>query len=157
MYVEGVVRITQSIVPEVVAAVPVMRRQICLWNWLIHDVPTMFRQVTKWNAEVVTPDIVAEAVRKAFKVAQTDKPGPTHIEFPEDVAGAPVEHLDRARPLRVQSPAMPEPLPAQINRAAGGARAGADPETAGLSVGRAVVQSGRAAESRDENQAAPAP
>ena len=46
----------------------------------------MFRPVTKWNARVERPEIIPELVRKAFKVAQTEKPGPTHIELPEDMA-----------------------------------------------------------------------
>ena len=29
--------------------------------------------------------MIPEVVRKAFKVAQAQKPGPTHIELPEDV------------------------------------------------------------------------
>ena len=39
-------------------------------------------------------------MRKAFKVAQAHKPGPTHIELPEDVMGEPVdaEPLPSARP-----------------------------------------------------------
>ena len=42
----------------------------------------------KWNAQLVRPQVVPEAVRKAFKVAQTEKPGATHLDLPEDVAEA---------------------------------------------------------------------
>src|SRR6266542_1805219 len=53
--------------------------------------PQIFRPVTKWQARVMEPGVVPEVVRKAFKVAETEKPGPTHIELPEEVAGEPVE------------------------------------------------------------------
>jgi acetolactate synthase-1/2/3 large subunit len=51
------------------------------------DVVDLFAPVTKWNAQLNDPDIVHESVRKAFKVAQYEKPGATHLELPEDVAG----------------------------------------------------------------------
>ena len=35
--------------------------------------------------------MIPEVVRKAFKVAQEPKPGPTHIELPEDVMGDQVD------------------------------------------------------------------
>ncbi|NHN42852.1 acetolactate synthase large subunit [Halorubellus sp. JP-L1] len=59
------------------------------------DVLRMFGPVTKWNTQLDSPDIVHEAVRKAFKVAEYEKPGATHLELPEDVAA---EATD-ARPL----------------------------------------------------------
>jgi acetolactate synthase-1/2/3 large subunit len=52
------------------------------------DVLGTFSAVTKWNTQLDSPDIVHESVRKAFKVAQYEKPGATHLELPEDVAGA---------------------------------------------------------------------
>ena len=50
------------------------------------DIVTLFRSVTKWNTSLPIPDIIPEAFRKAFKLAQSEKPGATHIEIPEDVA-----------------------------------------------------------------------
>ncbi|PQJ35281.1 thiamine pyrophosphate-binding protein [Salinibacter sp. 10B] len=50
------------------------------------DVLNMFRPVTKWNTQLDSPDIIHESVRKAFKVAEYEKPGATHLELPEDVA-----------------------------------------------------------------------
>jgi acetolactate synthase-1/2/3 large subunit len=50
------------------------------------DVVDMFDPVTKWNAQISDPAIVHESVRKAFKVAEYEKPGATHLELPEDVA-----------------------------------------------------------------------
>ena len=45
-----------------------------------------FETVTKWNTRIEIPDVVPEVVRKAFKVAETEKPGSVHLELPEDVA-----------------------------------------------------------------------
>jgi acetolactate synthase-1/2/3 large subunit len=81
------------------------------------DVRSMFRSVTKWNAEIFTPNIIPEAVRKAFKVAETDKPGPTHLELPEDVASQESADVGAFGPLLVQHPVLPEPVPVQIARA----------------------------------------
>ena len=55
------------------------------------DVLSLMRPIVKWNARVNSPAIVPETVRKAFKVAQGQKPGPTHLELPEDVMEAPAE------------------------------------------------------------------
>ena len=49
------------------------------------DIVDVMRPITKWNARVNSPEIIPEVVRKAFKVAESEKPGATHIELPEDV------------------------------------------------------------------------
>jgi acetolactate synthase-1/2/3 large subunit len=50
------------------------------------DVVGMFRPITKWAWSLVNPDNIPEVVRKAFKLATTEKPGACHIELPEDIA-----------------------------------------------------------------------
>ncbi|WP_458209403.1 acetolactate synthase large subunit [Haladaptatus sp. NG-SE-30] len=50
------------------------------------DIVHTYRSVTKWNAQLSNPEIINESVRKAFKLAEYEKPGATHLEFPEDVA-----------------------------------------------------------------------
>src|SRR6476469_10003372 len=55
------------------------------------DVVEMMRPITKWNARVSVPEIIPEVVRKAFKVAEAQKPGTTHLELPEDVMEAPLD------------------------------------------------------------------
>ena len=50
------------------------------------DVVALFRPVTKWATPILHPDNVPEVVRKAFKVAQTEKPGACHVELAEDIA-----------------------------------------------------------------------
>ena len=80
------------------------------------DVMAMFKPVTKWNASIPSADVIPEAVRKAFKIAQTEKPGATHLELPEDVADSIFDEA-KLRPLAVQAPVMPEPSPSQVQRA----------------------------------------
>lgn len=50
------------------------------------DVVQMFAPITKWNAAIKAPEVVTEIVRKAFKLAEMEKPGATHIELSEDLA-----------------------------------------------------------------------
>ena len=81
------------------------------------DVMSMLKPVTKWNTSIPKPEVIPEAVRKAFKIAQTEKPGSTHLELPEDVADASVDDTDSLTPLFVQAPVLPEPAPSQVERA----------------------------------------
>jgi acetolactate synthase-1/2/3 large subunit len=82
------------------------------------DIVAMLDPVTKWTTSVGRPDLIPEVVRKAFRLAALEKPGPTHIELPEDVAAAPIPDVPELRPLRVSGPAYPEPGPHAIERAA---------------------------------------
>ena len=59
----------------------------------------------KWNARVSSPEIIPEVVRKAFKVAESEKPGSTHLELPEDVMARPLD----ARRSRATLPCSPSP------------------------------------------------
>ncbi len=79
------------------------------------DVVSMFKPVTKWNARLTSPRIIPETVRKAFKVAQAQKPGPTHLELPEDVMAAMVD----AEPLPARTTLRrPEPSAQELLKAA---------------------------------------
>ena len=49
------------------------------------DLVSMFAPVTKWAALVHTPGAVPEMVRKAFKLAQTERPGAVYLAVPEDI------------------------------------------------------------------------
>ncbi|AKN31466.1 acetolactate synthase [Clostridium carboxidivorans P7] len=55
------------------------------------DLVAMFAPVTKWNKQVVRPDTAPEIVRKAFKMAMSEKPGAVHIDLPENIATMPAE------------------------------------------------------------------
>ena len=54
------------------------------------DLVAMFAPVTKWNTQIVRPSNTSEIVRKAFKLAQSEKPGAVHIDLPENIAAMPV-------------------------------------------------------------------
>jgi acetolactate synthase-1/2/3 large subunit len=69
------------------------------------DTQGLFHAITKWQARIAYPEVVPEVVRKAFKIAETEKPGPTHIELPEEVAAEEVA----GAPLRVTPIAYPRP------------------------------------------------
>jgi len=79
------------------------------------DVVGMFDPVTKWNARLDDPDVVHESVRKAFKVAEYEKPGATHLELPEDVAAAEtsVEPLPARGAVRPAGPSEASLAPVQ--------------------------------------------
>jgi len=75
------------------------------------DIVDMFEPVTKWNARISDPDVVHESVRKAFKVAEHEKPGATHLELPEDVAYEdcsvrPMERRERVRRPEPDGPSL---------------------------------------------------
>jgi acetolactate synthase I/II/III large subunit len=78
------------------------------------DLVELFRPITKWNARVTSPEIIPEVVRKAFKVAESEKPGATHLELPEDVMAAPAD----ASPLPRRRPVKPEPSARELLKAA---------------------------------------
>ncbi|WP_276302401.1 acetolactate synthase large subunit [Halorussus lipolyticus] len=73
------------------------------------DVVDMFDPVTKWNTQISNPGIVHESVRKAFKTAEFEKPGATHLELPEDVADeeCEAEPMDPRQRVRRPEPDAP--------------------------------------------------
>ena len=77
----------------------------------------MFAPVTKWSALLPTAEAVPEMVRKAFKLAQTERPGAVYLAIPEDLEAetAPPD----AGPLPVNVPRPDEPSASQLERAAG--------------------------------------
>ena len=52
----------------------------------IMDVVDMFTPLTKWATTIYNADTIPEIVRKAVRVARSEKPGAVHIELPEDIA-----------------------------------------------------------------------
>jgi acetolactate synthase-1/2/3 large subunit len=78
------------------------------------DLVRLMRPITKWNAQVSSPEIIPEVVRKAFKLAESEKPGATHLELPENVMAQPFD----AQPLPRRRPVRPEPGARELLRAA---------------------------------------
>jgi len=77
------------------------------------DLVEVMRPLTKWNTRIAQPEIVPEVVRKAFRVAESEKPGATHLELPEDVMAQPLD----AAPLPRRAPPLPEPAAPEFERA----------------------------------------
>ncbi|MEZ5737296.1 MAG: acetolactate synthase large subunit [Novosphingobium sp.] len=62
----------------------------------ILDVVSMMTPITKYAHQMASSDNIPSRVREAFRIAEEEKPGATHIELPEDIAD---EHTD-AQPLK---------------------------------------------------------
>ena len=78
------------------------------------DIVRMMKPVTKWNARIHDPEIIPESVRKAFAVAEREKPGATHLELPDDV----MEAEARGTPVPRRPSPLVEPVAAELHRAA---------------------------------------
>ena len=62
------------------------------------DAIAMYAPISKWSHSVSNAGSIPEVVRKAFKIAEQEKPGATVIELPEDVA----KHQVAGRPMVAQ-------------------------------------------------------
>jgi acetolactate synthase-1/2/3 large subunit len=79
------------------------------------DLVSMFKPVAKWAAEIKVPIAVPEMVRKAFKVAQTERPGSCYIGVPQDLEEMLVS--PDLRPLPRSQVYDSAPSPWQVSRA----------------------------------------
>ena len=70
----------------------------------IMDSISMVAPISKWAQTILSAKNVSEVVRKAFKVAETEKPGVTVIELPEDVAKEEVNE-NPIKPTLIRRPA----------------------------------------------------
>ncbi len=52
----------------------------------ILDVVDMMRPITKFTHQLASADNIPSRVREAYRLAEEEKPGATHLEFPEDIA-----------------------------------------------------------------------
>ncbi|HEX9626084.1 MAG TPA: acetolactate synthase large subunit [Acidiferrobacterales bacterium] len=78
------------------------------------DLVNMFQPITKYAVQILEPEIVPEVVRKAFKLAEVEKPGACFIDFPENIADMEAHES----PLQVQQSAAPSPSAAKLRQAA---------------------------------------
>jgi len=67
------------------------------------DAIAMMRPISKWAQSIIDPASIPEIVRKAFKLAEAEKPGVTVIELPEDVA----ERQTAGKPMHVYKTRRP--------------------------------------------------
>lgn len=89
-------------------------------TWRLHkeshqnmDTVSMYRPITKWAQTVMRSESVPEILRKAFKIAETEKPGPCLVELPEDVAASEIE----ARPIQPDKVRRPAADPVAVDEA----------------------------------------
>ncbi|OAI83064.1 acetolactate synthase large subunit [Agrobacterium pusense] len=52
------------------------------------DIVASMKPLTKLTRQIISPKMVPTVVREAFRVAQEERPGPVHLELPEDVAAS---------------------------------------------------------------------
>ncbi|TPK84017.1 acetolactate synthase large subunit [Mesorhizobium sp. B2-4-17] len=57
----------------------------------IVDIVAAMKPLTKLSRQIVSPKMIPSLVREAFRVAQEERPGPVHLELPEDIAAAECE------------------------------------------------------------------
>jgi acetolactate synthase-1/2/3 large subunit len=111
----GVADATTNSTPVVAISAQVGLNRIYKESHQSVDLVSMFAPVTKWADTVLSAGAVPEMVRKAFKLAQTERPGAVYLAVPEDIEKEPVGDLV---PLALNVPRADEPSPSQIARAA---------------------------------------
>ncbi|MDF1781484.1 MAG: acetolactate synthase large subunit [Alcanivoracaceae bacterium] len=52
----------------------------------IIDIVDMMRPLTKFTKQIVSGDSIPGRIREAFRLAEEERPGATHLELPEDIA-----------------------------------------------------------------------
>jgi acetolactate synthase-1/2/3 large subunit len=81
----------------------------------IVDIVSVMRPLTKVTRQIVSPTMIPTLVREAFRVAEEERPGPVHLELPEDIAAASCEPIDLIPPHPVE---LPVASPDALDRAA---------------------------------------
>src|SRR6202035_2557624 len=82
----------------------------------IVDVVSSMTPLTKMARQIVSTTTIPSIVREAFRVAQQERPGPVHLELPEDIAGEEALDLPPVPPHPIE---IPIAGPAALDRAAG--------------------------------------
>ena len=80
------------------------------------DLVNLFKPISKYSIGIRAPEVVPEVISRAFKLAQTEKPGGCFIDFPENIAAA--EMPENSQVLPVESAGIPAPQESRIQSAA---------------------------------------
>jgi acetolactate synthase I/II/III large subunit len=80
------------------------------------DLVSMFAPITRWAAGVPTPRAIPEMVRKAFKVAETERPAAVYLAVPEHIDADETDYDLTPLPRNVVRPDAPALR--QVERAA---------------------------------------
>jgi acetolactate synthase-1/2/3 large subunit len=113
--ITGVADANMDLAPIVAIAGQGSTKRLHKESHQILDLVNLFAPISKYSTQIREGEIIPEIVRKAFKVAQTEKPGCSFIDFPENIAGAEIEDKE---PLLVQSPVTPTPPESMMEEAA---------------------------------------
>jgi len=113
--ITGVADANMDLAPIVAIAGQGSTKRLHKESHQILDLVNLFTPISKYSTQIRDGEIIPEIVRKAFKVAQTEKPGCSFIDFPENIAGEDV--IDKL-PLKVQSPVTPTPPGSMMDEAA---------------------------------------
>ncbi|RWL80212.1 MAG: acetolactate synthase large subunit [Mesorhizobium sp.] len=81
----------------------------------IVDVVAAMKPLTKLSRQIVSPRMIPGVVREAFRVAGEERPGPVHLELPEDIAA---EECDAVAPIPSHPVELPLASPLALDRAA---------------------------------------
>src|SRR3989440_9649591 len=81
----------------------------------IVDVIASMRPLTKMTRQIVSAASIPTIVREAFRVAQEERPGPVHLELPEDIAGEETPDIPMVPPHPIE---LPTAHAAALDRAA---------------------------------------
>src|ERR1700755_678591 len=65
----------------------------------ILDVVSMMAPITKFTHQMASSDNIPSRLREAYRLAEEEKPGATHIELPEDIADEHTEAVPLKRSL----------------------------------------------------------
>jgi acetolactate synthase-1/2/3 large subunit len=81
----------------------------------IVDIVAAMKPLTKLSRQIVSATMIPTLVREAFRVAQEERPGPVHLELPEDIAAEKSESVPLVRP---HTTGLPLAAPESLDRAA---------------------------------------
>ena len=73
----------------------------------IVDMVATMKPLTKFSRQIVSTSSIPTIVREAFRVATEERPGPVHLELPEDIAGELGPEVPLVPPHPIELPVAP--------------------------------------------------
>lgn len=73
----------------------------------IVDMVATMKPLTKFSRQIASTTSIPTVVREAFRVATDERPGPVHLELPEDIAGESCPDVPMVPPHEVELPVAP--------------------------------------------------
>ncbi len=70
----------------------------------IVDIVSRMTPLTKMARQIVSTATIPTIVREAFRVARQERPGPVHLELPEDIAAEEVNQISIVPPHPIEMP-----------------------------------------------------